>query len=189
MNNHNPKHNSTSTHWSIPLTAPAFTPLQEQQERDELPRKDLEYLRQELYGLDTPLTVPEESVPVLVKRVQLFVKSLNTESSEPSSSRLEGHDYCDTKVYYEALERCPDLVEKETNPEMFLRATNYDIEVSTFWVIGGLIRSSTHFILVLVFKGSGYSSRLSLESAQGYFRCRSCLLTHDLGWSDERRFG
>jgi hypothetical protein len=183
------KRKTTSTHWSIPLTAPAFTPLQEQQERDDLSRKDLEYLRQELYGLDTPLMVPEENERLLVKQLETCVKSFNTESLEQVSSRLEGHEYCDTKAYYEALECCPDLVETETNPKMFLRATNYDIEVSVVLVTDWLICNSSHSLDALVSIGSCYSSGLSLDSSQGNFRCRSCVFAHDNGWSDERRFG
>jgi hypothetical protein len=164
------KRKTTSNHWSIPLTAPAFTPLQEQQERDDLSPKDLEHLRQELYGLDTPPTIPEENELLLVKQMEVCIKDLSTESLENASSRLEAHEYCNTKAYYEALERCPDLVETETNPTMFLRATSYDVQVSFVRSLAGYSSTPLFNSWFCYPVDSSYSSGLSLESPQGHFR-------------------
>ncbi|KAG7345871.1 hypothetical protein IV203_004938 [Nitzschia inconspicua] len=114
------------THWSIPLTAPAFTPLQEQQERNELSHEDREYLRNELYGTEVPLNVSEDEEEELIRQFDECVKKLCNGSIEQTPRS----EYCDTRAYLEALEVCPDIVNQETYPIMFLRATNYDVEAA-----------------------------------------------------------
>jgi hypothetical protein len=101
--------------WGVCLTAPAFTPIQEQEERDTLPPADHEYLRQELYGEDEFM---EET------------DALAEESSLAVNSKIEEMEVSQKKDYIYALERCPDVVEKESNVPMFLRCENYDISVS-----------------------------------------------------------
>jgi hypothetical protein len=118
-----PKRRKTVTHWSIPLTAPAFTPIQEQEERDNLPPREREYLRQELYGEDRPKHLNESSEQELVRQVDEYVEKYSDSEHGPG-------EHCDKTAYLEALERCPDLVEKETNTLMFLRGTNYNVETA-----------------------------------------------------------
>jgi hypothetical protein len=126
------KRQKTATHWSIPLTAPAFTPIQEQEERDNLPEADREYLRQELYGQDQPLEIDEVEEQAILRQLEEYLTNFINEdvTATEEANTLSSHPYCDKTVYLEALERCPDIVEKETNPLMFLRATNYKVEVS-----------------------------------------------------------
>jgi uncharacterized protein YabN with tetrapyrrole methylase and pyrophosphatase domain len=111
--------------WGVCLTAPAFTPIQEQEERDALPPADREYLRQELYGEDTPCMEETETEALLAEECDSSSRTLAA-----VHSKIEEMEDCQKKDYIYALERCPDVVEKETNVLMFLRCENYDISVS-----------------------------------------------------------
>ena len=142
------KRQKTTTRWSIPLTAPEFTPIQEQEERDNLPEDEREYLRKELYGLDEPMELAREQE--YVKQFMEYVHSRvlndinvnnnNNNHEESSQGESDGcnqatgpkNEYCDKQAYLEALERCPDVLEQETSPLMFLKSENFDVKVCCY---------------------------------------------------------
>ena len=102
--------------WGVPLTAPAFTPIQEQEERDSLPPNERTYLAEELYGRDQFLKEDDDMITASIMAVQ---------------ARIEEMDATEKADYVRAMEVVPELVQKETNVIMFLRCENYDIPVRT----------------------------------------------------------
>lgn len=103
--------------WGISVTAPSFTPAQEKEEKDTLPAEERAYIDSELFGTDTPFEISMSEAEVTEAVVEL-------------RRRIDEMPVEEKEEYLEALERVPDLVERETNPLMFLRCDNFDVEVS-----------------------------------------------------------
>lgn len=102
------------------MTAPGFGPKQEHDEWAGLPPEEKTEIINELYGLDYDVNRQrferqEQNMLELVDRVQDHITSNIADE--------------DKKEYLEAFERAPEIVQKETDPAMFLRCENYDIEV------------------------------------------------------------
>ena len=104
--------------WRPSLTAPCFTKQNEQEERESLSPEEAKYLQSEITGIDDTFILDYETthdIEHCVKEVEQYI-----------DDNVGG---VQKKEYLQALDKCPELVEKETNPIMFLRSENYNIEV------------------------------------------------------------
>ena len=104
--------------WRPSMTAPCFTPHEEQEERDSLSKDEAEYIQKEILGDNDTFIVDYESnndVNVCVTQLNQFIEDSISMS--------------DKKEYLHAQQVCPQLVQTETNPIMFLRSENYNIKV------------------------------------------------------------
>ena len=100
-------------------SAPQFTAEDEQREREALTPSECEEIEHDICGIhQTPQH--EESIDEEQRRNKVcdYVR----ECIAPS----------DKGAYLQALEQCPNLVEQETNPLLFLNAENNQIEVRWF---------------------------------------------------------
>ena len=113
------KHHHEQLHtWRPSLTAPCFTKQNEQEERESLSPEEAKYLQSEITGIDDTFILDYETthdIEHCVKEVEQYI-----------DDNVGG---VQKKEYLQALDKCPELVEKETNPIMFLRSENYNIEV------------------------------------------------------------
>lgn len=97
---------------SFSFTAPFITEEEEKAERAALSEAERETIRRDLYGehednADEPETSAERAL-------ELFHEALQAIPTEKK------------QAYMQAIERVSDLVEKETNPLLFLQGMNFD---------------------------------------------------------------
>jgi hypothetical protein len=98
------------------FAAPQISEEDEQRERDLLSEDERQTIQDDIYGLSVDLKYETEeirqSAPDLMQRALVEI---------PVEEKSE---------YLEALERCPELVAKETPPLPFMRCDHYDANVS-----------------------------------------------------------
>ena len=99
---------------SFSFTAPQFTEKQQEEERRGLSKEEHERIEADAYG--TALEI-EETEELLEKSLSEFKEHLEA---------LSDYDKTD---YQEALKRCPELVEKESDPIRFLRCEEFEAKV------------------------------------------------------------
>jgi hypothetical protein len=100
----------------ISFTAPQFTPEDVQREQESLSEADRAAIQEKLLGWTA---VCRETPELLKKGVQQLKDAL---SDIPIGQK---------EAYQRALERAPEVVQDETSPVAFLRAENYQPEVSS----------------------------------------------------------
>jgi hypothetical protein len=98
------------------FTAPQISEEDEQRERDLLSKEERQKIQNDLYGLSVDLK--DETEEMLQSAPRLMQQALMEIPVEEKSE------------YLEALERCRDLVAKESPPLPFMRCDHYDANVS-----------------------------------------------------------
>lgn len=93
------------------FTAPIITPDDERRERAALPPDILQRYEQEIFGTDKEVHETQN----MVQNGLLLIQGA-----------LDGIPLDEKQAYVEALERVPQLVERESPRIAFLRATHYD---------------------------------------------------------------
>lgn len=104
--------------WPVSYSAPEFSAQDEREERASLSKEERQTIEDEVRG------------------TQVFVCNDLEESPERASIRLTELEEClrnklpatSTAAYFEALDRVPGLIIRETNPYMFIRAEHFNIE-------------------------------------------------------------
>jgi hypothetical protein len=99
----------------ISFTAPQFTAEDQQREQESLTDADRTAIQEKLLGW---MALRRETPQFLEKGVQQLEHAL---SEIPMTQK---------EAYQRALERAPEVVQDETNPVAFLRAEDYQPEVS-----------------------------------------------------------
>ena len=135
--------------WRPSLTAPCFTKQNEQEERESLSPEEAKYLQSEITGIDDTFIFDYEAthdIEHCVKEVEQYIASDTISAMQK-------------KEYLQALDKCPNLVENETNPIMFLRSENYNIEVRS---INTLCQSLIEWISLFLSVSLKHISRLFL---------------------------
>ena len=115
-----PQRQQEQHQWRPSMTAPCFTPQEEQEERDSLSNEEADYLQKEILGDNDTFIVDFESnndVTICIQELKQYID--------------ESISMIDKKEYLHAIQVCPHLVETETNPILFLRSENYNIKVRT----------------------------------------------------------
>jgi len=103
--------------WSAPL----FTNVEEQEEREGLKEDELLRIREDLYGIKLSTD----------SRLDYGHGMSESEAIQALHSCLErGIPDTEKAAYQEAIRKCPDIVKAETNPLLFLWAEDFNIEVS-----------------------------------------------------------
>ena len=98
----------------ISITAPVFTEEDERAERESMSPEEWEEVRNDIHGINTFKETPEmvQNGPY---ELQLALDDIHEEEKE---------------VFLEATMLCPELVERESNYLMFLRAEYFNVWVS-----------------------------------------------------------
>mmetsp|Transcript_88760 Transcript_88760/g.247022 ORF Transcript_88760/g.247022 Transcript_88760/m.247022 type:complete len:336 (-) Transcript_88760:305-1312(-) len=103
--------------WSVSYSAPAFTPEEEQDEKDNLSPEEFQLIEDELHGKQVfdfdAFETPDQ--------VSSFLDEFDRYIRNKLPPEL-------TETYFEAMEKVPHLVQQETDPLMFLRAEFFDVE-------------------------------------------------------------
>ena len=100
---------------SFSFTAPQFTNKQQEAEREKLSAEEREKIEADVYGVSVNTT--EETEELLEKSLAEFKEHFEA---------LSDYDKTD---YQEAVQRCPKLVETESDPLRFLRYDDFDAKV------------------------------------------------------------
>ena len=95
------------------LSAPTFTVEKERNERQSLSEKERQEIKNDLFGFKST-----ES-PQLLNEVRQILESKLLQMPPEYKS-----------AYLQALARCPEIVNQESNPNAMLRAEDYDPLVS-----------------------------------------------------------
>jgi hypothetical protein len=103
--------------WSVSHTAPAMPPKEEQDEKDNLTPEEYQFIEDELHGVNVFDFQTFETPDQVAKGVEELDSCIRNQLPPAL-----------TAAYFEALEKVPHLVQRETDPSMFLRTEHYDIE-------------------------------------------------------------
>lgn len=158
------QHKMPGNGWAVSYSAPAFFPNDEQDEKDNLSPEENKLIEDELHGaqvfdfdsFETPGQI-SEGLDVLHQ----CLKNLDPKL---------------TATYFEALEKVPELVRRETDPIMFLRAEHYDAEraasrLAMHWKERKMLfgEDRAYLPMTLAPKGAMGSSGLDMEQLElGY---------------------
>ena len=107
------------------FSAPVITEEDEQVERDNLTEEERQTVYDDLHGSGVHRIQETEDM-----RAQGLVEMEQHLTSVPQEKKRD---------YLEAMKRCPDLVEEESNPLLFLRTDDYDAKVSYQAISLGLL--------------------------------------------------
>jgi hypothetical protein len=126
------------------FSAPIVTPDDEQAEREALPEKERQRIREEVYGVEDEM---EETDTMVEKAVLLLQEALD---EIPDVEK---------QTYLEALERAPLLVETESDPIRFLRCEKYDAGAAahrlvSYWEVRKKIFGPDRAFLPMTQKGA-----------------------------------
>ena len=103
--------------WSVSHSAPAFSPQEEQDEIDNLSPDEFKFIEDELHGARVFDYESFETPDQISKSLQQLDNCIR--SHLPPSL---------TTAYFEAIEKVPQIAQRETDPIMFLRTEHYDVE-------------------------------------------------------------
>jgi hypothetical protein len=102
---------------TVSITAPRFTDEQDREEEANLSPEERAQIKSDIYGTDEETSVVEESPEV---RAQAIAEMQNELDQIPAHEKQD---------YMQALEVCPELVERETRSILFLRREGFHAKV------------------------------------------------------------
>jgi hypothetical protein len=125
-------------------SAPIVTTEDEIIERQELTDDERQIIRDEVYGTEVIMT---ETETMLTEGTAVMAQALQ---AMPDTAKL---------AYLEALERAPELVERESDPVAFLRCEKYDYLAAThrlvkYWNVRKMVFGSERAFLPMTQAGA-----------------------------------
>ena len=111
-------------------------------EKAKLSQDEKNWIHNDVYGTSLPVESPDLAITFANNIVE--TREYLESQVEIMMQEMEYMPFEAKKEYMEALERCPDLVQYETNPIRFLRTENYIPRVSM--CVGGCL-SLFHLVL------------------------------------------
>ena len=108
------------------FSAPVITTEQEKVERDNLSSEELSAVDADVHGRKVPGAF-EENETLRQTGPSLFAEALEALPEDVNK-----------REYLEALEQCPEIVEQEMDPIVFLRSQDFDAHVRFIYVVLGI---------------------------------------------------